>query len=70
MEFETERAEADIFESFLDDFERSHLFGDEKDRFSFGERIGDQRRDRLGFACSRGTVEDEAFAFAGGIDRI
>ena len=65
MQLQTERSYADRFQTTLHNLQGRHLFGNEQYLLPFVQSIGDDVRNRLRFAGSRRTVQNEAFVVNG-----
>ena len=70
VELQTEGADADAVQTLFHHLQSGHFFRHEEDPLALGQGVGDQGGDGLGFAGAGGTVEDEAFALAGGGDGV
>jgi hypothetical protein len=62
VQFKTQFVEASRAQAVVDDIQRRHFLGDEKNRFPGMHGGGDHIRDGLRFACARRPVHNEIVA--------
>ena len=70
MQLQAEGTDADVFQTFLDNFQRCHFLCHKQNTLALCQRIGDQRCDGLGFTGTGRAVKHKALTCTGCLDSM